>query len=397
MEIQRNKKYVDFFKRTKNEPIVILCGSRRSGKTYATLIYLGQKLHEEKNAIFQIFSERPEQRESGLFRDFNDIWQGFNYTRKSSRVPIRSKSSGSELKFINIPKNVHSFDFAKNIGKADFRFLNECNMFDLETFTNLLISNRQQLILDYNPTTNFWIDEYITDNNFIKTTWRDNAYFLTNSQIKEFLRWEKLGKVAPIGSYNYWRWQVLGEGNYVEISGDIFTTENIQFTKEIDQSNLTNWIIFADPSNARGGDFFALTLTAQNRDGDVFVIDTFSKNNIPKEKIAEQIKKWQKDYPIKKTFIETNGEIGSRFFNDCRKIGIKVDGWYSTGNKFERILTNFDIITNRVYFIDNINNREFVQQIYLFNQDCENDDNIDCLNNAILAYYRIFRSIKAFI
>jgi predicted phage terminase large subunit-like protein len=394
--IQLIEKFADFFNDTKNEPLVILQGSRRSGKTYQILIDLGLTFNLNKNKIIQIFSERPEQRESGLFKDFNDIWNGFNYDQHSSRTPLINKRSGSQIKFINIPNNVSAFDYAKNIGKSNIRYLNECNVFDKKTVENLIISNTEKMYLDFNPVAKFWIDDYITKSNFLQTTWKDNP-FLTEVQKEVFKSWTKLGQAAEVGSYNYWRWQVLCEGNYCELVGSIFTTENLRFTQltEKEINELEHLIIFGDPSKATGHDYFALTLTGITQDGKMILIDSFSENKLHRKLIADQIKAWQKQYDIERTFIETNGEIGKGFYNDCINNEIPVNGWYSKNNKFERIMANYETITDKVLIQDNSNNRNFAKQIYQFKQNAEkeniHDDNIDCLNNAIIAYKSIYR------
>ena len=154
------------------------------------------------------------------------------------------------------------------------------------------------------------------------------------------------------------------------------------------------YLIFADPSNAKGGDYFALTLTGIGTDGNVYLIDSFSRNKVDKVVIAEQIKKWQKDYPIQRTFIETNGEFGLKFYNDCTISRIPVAGWYSRQDKFERIMANYDVITQKMFILDTENNRNFAKQIYTFKIDCANDDNIDCLNNALMAYITVFGELK---
>jgi hypothetical protein len=122
----------------------------------------------------------------------------------------------------------------------------------------------------------------------------------------------------------------------------------------------------------------------------MILIDSFSENKIHRKLIADQIKAWQKQHDVERTFIETNGEIGKGFYNDCINSGIPVSGWYSRNNKFERIMANYETITNRVFFQDNANNRNFINQIYQFKQDAEKenipDDNIDCLSNCIIAY-----------
>lgn len=396
MKIQVIEKYAEFFERAKNEPVIILQGSRRSGKTYQILIQLGLYFNLNKKKVIQVFSERPEQKESGLFKDFNDIWQGFNYEMRSSRIPLTNKKSGSQIKFINIPNNVDAFDYAKNIGKANIRFINECNVFDKKTVENLIISNTDKIYFDFNPIAKFWIDDYITESNFLKTTWKDNP-FLSEVQKDVFQEWTKIGKASEVGSYNYWRWQVLCEGNYCDLVGSIFTTENIHFGNfsESELKNLQHVIIFADPSKASGFDYFALTLTGIDKSGNMVLIDSFSENKIHKKMIADQIRVWQKQYEVERTFIEVNGEAGKNFYNDCLNNQISVSGWYSKNNKFERIMANYETITSKVIFNDNDNNRKFAKQIYTFVQDAEknkvHDDNIDCLNNAVIAYKSLYK------
>ena len=86
--------------------------------------------------------------------------------------------------------------------------------------------------------------------------------------------------------------------------------------------------------------------------------------------------------------------IWFKFYNDCTLAKIEVDSWYSRKDKFERIMANFDVITNKLIVIDTVQNREFIQQVYTFKMDCANDDNIDCLNNAITAYILVYGKLK---
>ena len=90
-------------------------------------------------------------------------------------------------------------------------------------------------------------------------------------------------------------------------------------------------------------------------------------------------------------------------YNDCRNSQIDVSAWYSRQDKFERIMSNFDVITGKLFILDT-NNRDFAQQIYTFRspdskdengKDVEfKDDNIDCLNNAIIVYILIYKELK---
>lgn len=392
MKIKQIKKYYDFFERTKNEPVIILQGSKRSGKTFSTLQKLGTQFITDNYTKTQCFSASPKQQNFGLMSDFCKIYDSVLGNFKTNATQKTFKYHSNELAFINIPQNINANDIANSLGACDVRYVNECNMFAKETIEKLMINNRGQMIFDFNPYKDFWVQPMITDSNFMKTTWRDNP-FLSDNQIALFKEWTEIGQKSEIGSYNYWRWQVMCEGNFAELTGEIFTTENIHFVPSC-PVGLHHFMIFADPSNAKGGDSFALTLTAIGSDGNLYLIDSFSKNKIEKVIIAEKIRQWQTDYSVVRTFIETNGEFGLKFYNDCITSKIKVDGWYSRMDKFERIMADFDVITAKCFVVDTPQNREFCQQIYTFNSECEHDDNIDCLNNAIIAYITQYGLLK---
>lgn len=392
MIIETIAKYDDFFKRTKNEPIVILQGSKRSGKTFSILQKIGTDFFQTNGLKYQCFSESPKQQNFGLMSDFQTIFNPVLKNIKSNATQKTYRHKNNELAFINITDNIKADEIANSLGACNVRYINECNSWSLGPVEKLMINNTGQFFFDYNPYREFWVKDLITERNFLRTTWRDNP-FLSKAQIDLFLKWTEAGKKAEVGSYDYWRWQVLCEGIYAEITGEIFTTENIHFSSE-KKKGLHDYIIFADPSNAKGNDYFALTLTAIDDQGRMWLVDSFSCNRIEKVLIAEKIKQWQKDYPVQRTFIETNGEYGLKFFNDCTLAQIPVDGWYSRKDKFERIMANFDVITNKVIFSDTPQNRDFAKQIYTFKLDCANDDNIDCLNNAVMAYILVFGELK---
>lgn len=393
MILNRIGKYIDFFEATKNEPIIILQGSKGSGKTADVLINNGLKLIESKKRLrIQCFSESPKQQNKGLKYDFDTYFDPILKKFKHNDTQKTYSYKGNEMSFVNVPNNVNADKIANSLGTCDIRYINECNMYSKTTAEILRIKNTGQTIYDFNPYREFWINDLITDTNFLKTTWRDNP-FLTKIQQDLFLEWTEKGKNSELGSYDYWRWQVMCEGNFAEITGEIFTTKNISFTSTKPEG-LHNFIIFADPSNAKGGDNFALTLTATDTTGHVYLIDSFSRNKIEKVLIAEKIKEWQRDYPVQRTLIETNGQIGLKFYNDCVSSQITVDGWYSRQDKYERIMANFDVITQKLIILDTPQNRDFTNQIYTFKIDCDKDDNIDCLNNAIMAYVMLYGELK---
>jgi predicted phage terminase large subunit-like protein len=391
MELQKIKIYSDFFKRTKDEPVVILQGSKRSGKTNAVLIEKTLEAINRKSGAYQFFSENPKQQNFGLVSDFkrlfNPVLPMFHENQSQKIFTYRD----AVISFVNVPNNINAGDIVNSMGGADFRMMDEANNFDRDVFDKLRINSRGQVFLTYNPYHEFWANELITDNNFIKTTWRDNP-FLSANQTALFNEWTEKGKSSEAGSYDFWRWQVMCEGNFAEMVGEIFTTANIHKCSELPP--LRRYIIFADPSDAKGGDYFALTLTGLGDDGNVYLVDSFSSNMIGKADIAEKIKEWQRNYSVLNTYIETNGAYGTKFYNDCLLSKIPVRGWFSRGDKYERIMANFDVITDKLMVHDTNQNNEFLQQVYTFKLGCANDDNIDCLNSAIMAYITIYRELK---
>ena len=367
-------------------------GSKASGKTIERLINYFILAKCIPNAKIQVIAESMPVIKSGCLADFRYMFAPYfkrygikeNATDKMFFFP-----NNSTLQFMQVDNK----DKANQLGRATFRFINEANNIDKETFDLLDIRTERQISLDYNPTAEFWVDEISTEKNTGKFNWYQNP-FLSEAQYNQFRLWTKIGKKSKVGSPNYYRWQVYCEGNYCELAGDIISSDNLRFRNELPA--LTNLIAFADPSNARGGDYFAVCLTGIDTNGDVWLVDSFSSNNASKSAMYDRLKDWQKRYGCQ-IFIETNGEIGNKFFKDCQLSGLSVRSWWSYANKFDRIFANLDIFTHKLWIYDTPTNGDFCAQFYQFrNPDDKtltrkekgefHDDNIDCLNNCFLYY-----------
>ena len=390
--MQQNQLHRDFVNRTAKERYSIMYGSKASGKTIERLINFFILAKCIPNAKIQVIAESMPVIKSGCLADFRYMFAPYfkrygikeNATDKMFFFP-----NNSTLQFMQVDDK----DKANQLGRATFRFINEANNIDKETFDLLDIRTERQISLDYNPTSKFWVDEISTEKNTGKFNWYQNP-FLSEAQYKQFRLWTEIGKKSKVGSPNYYRWQVYCEGNYCELAGDIISSDNLRFRNELPP--LSNLIAFADPSNARGGDYFAVCLTGIDVNGDVWLVDSFSSNNASKSAMYDRLKDWQKRYGCQ-IFIETNGEIGNKFFKDCQVSGLSVRSWWSYANKFDRIFANLDIFTHKLWIYDTPINGDFCAQFYQFrNPDDKSltkkeksefhDDNIDCLNNCFLYY-----------
>jgi predicted phage terminase large subunit-like protein len=170
-------------------------------------------------------------------------------------------------------------------------------------------------------------------------------------------------------------------GNYAEIDGAIFTRSNIRLASELPEG-LRNFRVFCDPSALRGADWFACVLSATDKDGNVWIIDTYSVNTGTREAVARRLRDWCRAWDVKSVHIETNGLVGIDFYEFAQNSGLPVDGWYSRGNKYQRIVDNYQNITTQMYVLDTEANRAFLEQVYQFDEKCEHDDNIDAINSS---------------
>lgn len=233
-------------------------------------------------------------------------------------------------------------------------------------------------MLDYNE---WWIRNYFKEDEICYTTWKDNKH-LTKLQQKYFENLKILGGSPDANAVNRRNYLIYYEGVYSELKGSIFNSDNIHFGK-LPNGNLFGVQVFCDPSALRGADYFAGVLSARcSTDGNVWVIDTFSVNGgegETRESVCKRIRGWCAEWDVKQVYIETNGLCGLEFYDFAFNSGLPVAPWDSKGNKFERIVSAYGNITERMVLSDTENNREYCKQVYLFGKKCEHDDNIDAL------------------
>ena len=177
--------------------------------------------------------------------------------------------------------------------------------------------------------------------------------------------------------YNYSVYY-LGEG--AEIDGAIFTRANIRLATEL--PHLRNFQVFCDPSALRGADYFAACISATDDEGRVWIVDTFSVNTGTREAVTRRLMEWCKAWDIKRVYIETNGLVGIDFYEFADNSGLPVEGWYSRGNKYQRIVDNYQNLTTQLFILDTPENRAYLEQVYAFAEKCEHDDNVDALNSS---------------
>lgn len=179
------------------------CGGTRSGKTYADLQFLiVLAASDRKPTVNSVVSETFPHLKKGAIRDFKDIMGGIGFWSDdnwNATDKIYTFPNGSIIEFFSAdsPAKVHG-------PGRDRLFLNEAQNISWETARQLFIRTRNLIIIDYNPTHEFWVSEKIRGSGREKTihsTYLDNPY-ITLEQKEEIER--------NRNDANWWRVYGLG-------------------------------------------------------------------------------------------------------------------------------------------------------------------------------------------
>ncbi len=198
-------------------------GGTRSTKTYSALqflVFLAVGLKAKK--LISVVSETLPHLKKGAIRDFEEILQKekiiagtlLDDPRWNATDRVFRFSSGTIIEFFSAdsPGKVHG-------PSRDILFINEGQNIRWETARQLMIRTREFIIVDYNPTHEFWAHtELATDPRFrtIVSTYKDNR-FLTPAQIEDIEKGKK--------NANWWR--VYGLGQTGQLEGVIYQFEQI--------------------------------------------------------------------------------------------------------------------------------------------------------------------------
>lgn len=376
------QKYSNYFnKRTKKNgaSYYILCGGRRSGKTFAICQRLLALCWNDKR-IVNIASMTSEQGRLGAFADCKTIIDNaFENCDKFAQV----LESPREIRFYNGSRI--SFNSYQNSERAkgiacDYLFLNEANNFSKQHYIDLTANVRRGVYLDFNPNIKFWVDDYFCEDDILRTTWVDNEY-LSPMQLDYFAKLKELGDrpdASPIDRRNY---LVYYLGQYAEIQGKIFLPSDFEHIEQL-PTDLKNFCVFCDPSALRGADWFPIVVSAYSPTLDKVVFVEVDSTNIgARELQAKKIKTICGKYDGVRVYVETNGIIGAEFYEYCVNSDLPVSPWYSRGNKFERIVAQYEEIRNSLYFDKS---EQFFEQVYDFDKKCDHDDNIDAIASSVM-------------
>lgn len=389
LSISMNGKIVRYLET--RAPLMALQGARRAGKTYTIVQWLLLNMYNDGDVV-QVASMTSEQGRRGAYEDAQTIlrsWSTLGDCFQTWKTPRRIECARTNTPSgrAGIMEFASYDDPERAKGSAcDWVFINEANKFTLQQYLDLAANARKGVICDYNPNNHFWIDEQLPPEKVLLCSWQDNRAHLTPAQLAWFekLKQNALRNNATAADWYYYSVYYLNQ--YTELSGDIFTPAIIRTCKPADvPAKLFNPCVFGDPSALCGGDYFPLTLSATDENGTIYILDADSTNEGGKSERCNAIWRMMQQRDDVRAYIESNGIIGTSFIQYARgeslleqpEHALPIEGWYSTGNKFDRILAAYETIRDKVVFVEQPRLSEYLQQVYEFSRKCEHDDNID--------------------
>lgn len=191
-----------------------LQGGTSASKTISVLQVLIHKSQTDNvPKITSIVSESLPHLKKGAMRDFLSIMVAHGYYDENAwnkTDSIYRFESGSMIEFFGADQP------AKVRGpRRDRLFMNECNNMAFETFEQLEVRTRDEIYLDWNPTTEFWFYTDVLghrdDVDHIILTYKDN----------EALEPAIVASIEQRRERKSW-WTVYGEGQLGEVDGKIY-------------------------------------------------------------------------------------------------------------------------------------------------------------------------------
>lgn len=257
---------------TADTRLIISQGGTSSSKTYSTLQLLYLIAYKRQGTHISIVSETLPHLKRGAMRDFFKILKEDNlYSEKNHH------KSGN---IYNIGDSIIEFFSADNGDKVrgarrDYLFINECNNVSFETYNQLEVRTKNQIYLDYNPSHEFWVHEYLLkpeiEHTFIKSTYKDNPYLDAN--IVKSIESRRL--TDP----NWWR--VFGEGELGFAESLIFT--HWRQTKNIPEGNVAYGLDF-------GYNHPTALIKVTEHDGRFYAEQLIYESHLTNQQLIERLK-----------------------------------------------------------------------------------------------------------
>jgi phage terminase large subunit len=202
-----------------NKRIKIIRGGTSAGKTFGILPILIDRATKQAGLEISVVAETIPHLRRGAIKDFLKIMQQTNrfFDQNWNKTLLTYKfANGSFIEFFSAEQPDKLRGARRNI-----LYINECNNVDFESYSQLAIRTSNEIWLDYNPVSEFWVDIELMhdqDADLLVLTYKDNEA-LSESIIKEIEKAKEKAKYS-----DYWAnwWKVYGLGEVGSLQGVVY-------------------------------------------------------------------------------------------------------------------------------------------------------------------------------
>lgn len=194
----------------------VVQGGTSAGKTIAILWYVLNWAIEHDGKVCTIVSDSFPNLRTGAMRDFLDICRETNVLKVCTWNKTNSTlylPNGSLIEFYSVDT------MGAHGARRDLLYVNEANRISWDTFSQLEVRTREQVILDFNPVNEFWAHTELVNNSsrtdvqFLKVTYKDN-------EALDGLTVKAIEQRRGDGTSNWWR--VYGLGEVGSLEGNVY-------------------------------------------------------------------------------------------------------------------------------------------------------------------------------
>lgn len=258
----------------------VIQGSSSASKTYSILAILIDKACKSSMLEITVIGASVPHLKGGAMKDFLKIMKITNRYKSENWHDTNKKytfTNGASIEFVNA-------DGDKAVGpRRDILYINEANLIDFNTYTQLAIRTSKDIYLDFNPVNRFWAHTEVLqeeDAELLILTYKDNEA-IPSTVLNELLTKREKAKIS-----DYW-------ANWckVYLDGEIGALEGVIFNnwKEIDSIPKEAKLMGLGMDFGFSRDF--TTLVAVYKFGDKLILDELiCRKGLLNSEIANLIK-----------------------------------------------------------------------------------------------------------